>query len=180
VITIDFPRYVKAKGYPNILNVFLFNPGFRFVFLMRMCQHYSRLHPFGLLARMWYKRASVRFGLQIPHATRIGKGFFLGHWGNIIINAGTIIGANCNIAQGVTLGVVNMGDKKGCPVIGDRVWIGANAVVVGNVKIGNDVLIAPLAYVNFDVPDRCTVIGNPGQIIQQKGSEGYVNYLVST
>ncbi len=66
----------------------------------------------------------------------------------------------------------------GCPVIGDRVWIGANAVVVGRITIGDDVLIAPLSFVNFDVPDKAVVAGNPAKIINYNGSEGYVNYII--
>ena len=54
--------------------------------------------------------------------------------------------------------------------IGDNCWIGTNAVIVGNVKIGSDVLIAPLTYVNFDVPDHSIVIGNPGRIIPRENA----------
>ena len=54
--------------------------------------------------------------------------------------------------------------KNGCPVISDEVWIGANSVIVGKIKIGKNVLIAPNAYVNFDVPENSIVIGNPGVI----------------
>ena len=97
----------------------------------------------------------------------------------IVINNKSILGDNCNIHQGVTIGNVNRGKNIGCPVIGNRVWIGANAVVVGGITIGNDVLIAPLSFVNFDIPDNAVVAGNPAKIINYKGSEGYVNYLVS-
>ena len=65
-----------------------------------------------------------------------------------------MIGKNINIATGVTVGQKNRGERKGCPIIGDNVWIGTNSVIVGNITIGTDVLIAPLAYVNFDVPDH--------------------------
>jgi serine O-acetyltransferase len=60
----------------------------------------------------------------------------------------------------------------------DRVWIGANAVVVGKITIGNDVLIAPLTYVNFDLPDKAVVAGNPAKIVNYNGSFGYVNDIV--
>ena len=73
----------------------------------------------------------------------------------------------------------NRGRRKGVPTIGDCVSIGINATVVGNIKIGNDVIIAPNSFVNFDVPDHSVVIGNPG-IIHQKNeaTEGYVGFLV--
>lgn len=84
------------------------------------------------------------------------------------------MGENCNISQGVTIGNISRGKLKGCPIIGNRVWIGANAVVVGNIKIGNDVLMAPLTYVNCDLPDGAVVSGNPLKILSYKGSGVYV------
>jgi serine O-acetyltransferase len=102
----------------------------------------------------------------------------MGHYGNIVINQGAILGKNCCVAQGVTIGYVSRGRRKGYPTIGDRVWIGANAVVVGNIAVGNDVLIAPLAYVNFDVPDNAVVLGNPGEIVNYNGSQGYVKNII--
>lgn len=105
--------------------------------------------------------------IQIPWGTKIGKGFYIGHFGRIIINEAVIIGNNVNIATGVTIGQESRGKRKGTPTIGNEVWIGTNAVVVGNIKIGNNVLIAPLSYVNFDVPDNSIVIGNPAKIIEK-------------
>jgi serine O-acetyltransferase len=178
VIHQDFGRYVKSKNSLNWFWIFMSSPGYRFMIFYRVCNKTSKSNPIGLLARIWYKRLQVKYGYQIPFTAKIGKGLFLGHFGNIVINQGVSMGENCNIAQGVTLGYISVGDKKGCPKIGDRVWIGANAVVVGNISIGNDVLIAPLTFVNFDVPEGSTVMGNPGKIINSKGSAGYIKNLV--
>lgn len=96
-----------------------------------------------------------------------------------MINIGAKIGQNCNIAHNVTIGQTNRGDKKGCPIIGNQVWIGTGSVVVGKVYIGNNVLIAPLTYVNFDVPDNSIVVGNPGKVISRvNATEGYINRKV--
>lgn len=74
------------------------------------------------------------------------------------------------------IGQENRGKRKGTPIIGNEVWIGANAVIVGNVKIGNDVLIAPLSYVNFDVPDHSIVVGNLAKIISKEfATKDYIN-----
>lgn len=171
----DLPRYLKKGGSSSFLRNFFLHPGFRFMVLHRMCNRYASFHPLGILARWWHGRLKVKFGFQIPHVTKIGKGFFLGHFGNIVINQGVKIGSNCNVAQGVTIGQVNRGEKVGCPTIGDRVWIGANAVIVGNIKIGNDVLIAPLSYVSADVPHNAVVAGNPAKVISFDGTTGYIN-----
>lgn len=73
------------------------------------------------------------------------------------------------------LGQIDFGAKAGVPRIGDNVFLGTNSIVVGKIKIGNDVLIAPGAYVNFDVPDHSIVIGNPGKIIaKENATRGYI------
>lgn len=67
------------------------------------------------------------------------------------------------------------GKRRGNPVIGDNVWIGSNACVVGNITIGDDVLIAPLSFVNFDVPSHSIVVGNPAVVkYKENATEGYI------
>ena len=117
--------------------------------------------------------------IQIPYKTEIGEGFYIGHLGSVVINPMAVIGKNVNIAQGVTIGQENRGARKGAPRIGNEVWIGANAVIVGNITIGDDVLIAPLSFVNFDVPSHSIVIGNPAKIIhRENATEGYISNKV--
>ncbi len=117
--------------------------------------------------------------IQIPARAKIGEGFYIGHTGRIIVNPGVVIGKNVNIATGVTIGRENRGKREGVPVIGNNCWIGTNSVIVGNVKIGNDVLIAPLTFVNFDVPDHSVVVGNPAKIIhKENATEGYISRTV--
>lgn len=107
-----------------------------------------------------------------------GGGLYIGHPYCITINPQSVIGENCNIHKGVTIGQENRGTRKGVPIIGNRVWIGVNATVIGKITIGNDVLIAPNSYVNFDVPPHSIVIGNPGNVIfRENATEGYINNL---
>lgn len=175
----DLYRYSgRAYSLQLFFRYFFSHPGFRFVALLRFCQRYSKVNPVGILSRLYFKRLQVRFGFQIPHTCKIGAGLFLGHFGNIVVNQGVEIGCNCNIAQGVTLGYVSRGSKKGCPKIGDRVWIGPNAVVIGNISVGNDVLIAPLSLVNSDVADKSVLQGNPSTVVSTNGSGGYVKNLI--
>ena len=96
-----------------------------------------------------------------------------------MVNNNAIIGRNCNIAHGVPIGATRRGEHKGVPCIGDYVWIGTNAVLVGNIRIGNDVLIAPGAYVNFDVPNHSLVIGNPGKIVpKDRPTRNYITNVL--
>ncbi|WP_449132892.1 hypothetical protein [Senegalimassilia anaerobia] len=81
--------------------------------------------------------------------------------------------------KGVTIGQENRGKRKGAPVLGDCVWLGINSTVVGGVRLGDDVLVAPNTYVNCDVPSHSIVIGNPCKIISRDGAtDGYVNRRV--
>lgn len=135
------------------------------------------------IAKVWYRlrlrRISAKTMIQIPHATEIGAGFYIGHCGAVVINPCAVIGKNVNIAAGVTVGQENRGKRKGTPRIGNEVWIGTNAVVVGNITVGDDVLIAPLTFVNFDVPSHSVVIGNPARIIpREHATEGYIQNKV--
>ena len=115
--------------------------------------------------------------IQIPPSTKIGEGIYIGHFGSIIVNPETVIGKNFCIGAGTLIGNAQ-GKKKGVPVIGDNVFMGRNSIIIGNVKIGNNVLIAPGAFVNFDVPDHSIVIGNPGRIISRENATE--KYIVNT
>ena len=154
-------------------------PGYTYTFFFR---HASR-------ARNRFSKAFWNFFLyvtrfithiQIPAGTKIAKGFYIAHFGSIVVHSQTVIGKNFNISQGCLIGNTQ-GKRAGVPTIGDNVCLKANAIIIGNVNIGNDVLIAPGAFVNFDVPDNAVVIGNPGTIIERDSSptEKYILYPVN-
>lgn len=125
------------------------------------------------------RQCMLKTHIQIPETTKIGPGFRISHFGHIGINSGALIGKNFNIAPGAHISYAD-GRKKGVPTIGDNVILNINSVIVGNVKIGNNVLIAPNTFVNFDVPDNSIVIGSPGSIIPRDSSptEKYIVYMV--
>lgn len=152
------------------------NPNLHYIYIFRKAQKYKKKSVPGLFWRLMLRHYQIKYGFQIYPETEIGDGLYLGHWGALVINPKTRIGKNCNIAQGVTIGQQNRGKNEGFPIIGDEVWIGPNAVIVGNVSIGNNVLIAPNAYVNFDVPSDSMVMGNPGNIYPAlNATNGYIN-----
>ena len=118
--------------------------------------------------------------VEISAETVIGGGLYIGHPYCITINPKAVIGENCNIHKGVTIGQENRGKRKGSPIIGNKVLIGVNATVVGKVHIGDDVLIAPNSYVNFDVPSHSIVIGYKASVIsKQNATEDYINRLIN-
>ena len=139
----------------------------------------ARIKPLKLYYTVKLKLLSNKTYIQIPAKTQIGEGFYIGHSGRVIIHPDAKIGKNVNVSTGVTIGFENRGARKGAPIIADNCWIGANSVIVGNVKIGEDVMIAPLTFVNFDVPAHSIVIGNPAKIIyKENATKDYIQNKV--
>lgn len=117
--------------------------------------------------------------IELSEKAQIGAELYFGHAYGITINPNSKIGKNINIHKGVTIGQENRGKRKGTPTIGDMVWIGVNATIVGVITIGNDVLIAPNAYVNCDVPDHSIIFGNPCIIKHcNNATERYINRAI--
>ncbi|MGM5630197.1 serine acetyltransferase [Apibacter raozihei] len=174
----DYYR-IHGRWPGKIIFKSMVDPNFRYIYFFRKASRHSKKSLKGIFYRMVLHQLQVRFGYQIYPGTDIGEGFYLGHWGTVIINPKVKIGKNCNVAPGVTIGQTNRGDKEGVPVLGNEVWIGTNAVIVGNINIGNNVLIAPNAYVTRDVPDNSVVVGNLARIIQnEEATVGYIENKV--
>lgn len=169
----DLYRYYGEAGEPLLKKIF--RPlEIKYIKLFRKAGGCKFL-PLKLFYTLRLLGLSNKTQIQIPARTKIGEGFYIGHLGRVIVHPEAVIGKNVNVGTGVTIGAENRGKRKGAPVIGDNCWIGTNAVIVGKVNIGTDVLIAPLTYVNFDVPDHSIVVGNPGKIIpKENATQGYV------
>ncbi len=167
----------KKTSWIDKMFLIISEPCARYMFFFRLASSYKKTNIYGFISRVWLHFLKPKFNIQIYLLAKIGKGFRLNHYGHILIGQGVTIGENCNVGQGVSIGNVSRGKYKGSPVIGDRVWIGPNSVVVGKIKIGNDVLIAPLTYVNQDLPDGAVVSGNPFVIHNYNGSGVYVKNI---
>lgn len=179
LINTDCYRYASDNSFMTRVKQRYVQTGFHYTVILRKAQ----AHPHGL-SHMWYRfrllRVSKKTGLQIGYGAVIGTGLFIGHRGTVIVNGQARLGSNVNLSPGVVIGQENRGKHAGVPQLGNRVWVGSNAVIVGKIRIGNDVLIAPNAYVNFDVPDHSIVIGNPARIIhRENATEGYCHNLVA-
>lgn len=174
----DARKYIgdKSEKYFNRLKLRFTHTSYKYTCILRKAKFYKNKNKIlYLIYRYRLLRASIKFGYQIGVEADIGKGLYLGHRGAVVVNSKAILGENISIAQGVTIGQENRGKRQGVPTIGNKVWLGANAVVVGKINIGDDVLIAPNAYVNFDVPDHSIVVGNPAKIIsRENATDGYL------
>jgi len=179
LIKCDLHRKCGRHDRVYLIQSIFKEPGFRYIYLMRKVSAYHKRHPVGMLWRVLLKRCSARYGMQISPETRIGKGFSLLHWGPMVISHAAVMGDYCTVSQGVTIGLSPRGGNSGVPTLGNRVWIGPNAVVVGGISIGDNVLIGPNSYVNFDVPANSIVIGNPGKVIEsENATDGYIENML--
>jgi serine O-acetyltransferase len=120
------------------------------------------------------KMTEIITGISIPYSAQIGDHFYIGHFGGIIINASAVIGNNCNISQGVTIGISGRGERRGVPIIGNNVYIGANAVVAGDISVGDNVVIGANSLVTESVEPNITVVGVPARKVSENSSENYI------
>lgn len=174
----DLYRFSSSVGYKSLLSSIFKSEGFRFIFLWRISRSFDVINPFGFLSRLFLKHYTYKYGIQIPRTVKIGAGFLIPHHGGIVLNSKSIIGANCTLMHNVTLGNTKRGSRQGAPTIGDSVYIGPGAVIVGKIQIGNNVLIAPNSYINIDIPSDSIVLGNPCIIKPDKNAtSGYINNI---
>ena len=177
----DLYRHLQGqRGWRAGLRAYRLVPGFRFMFWLRlaaMTRASGGLWKLAHLgARLMHKRLRLRFGISIPYTTRIGPGFYIGHWGGIVVNEAVLIGRNCNISQGVTIGQLNRGARRGVPVIGDAVYIGPGAAILGAVTVGSGCAIGANAVVSRDLCRNAVAVGVPARVISTAGSAGYVDF----
>lgn len=179
LINTDLYRYTRETNFISLIRCAYDNPGFTYTFWWRLCSYLIKKKiskiAFYYLCKFILSHYKYKYGIDIPIGLPIGKGLYIGHFGGIVIGADVRIGDNFNLSHGVTLGQVNRGSNKGSPTIGDNVYIGPGAKVIGNVIIGNNVAIGANCVVVKSIPDKGVVVGIPGKIVSYHGSEGYVN-----
>jgi serine O-acetyltransferase len=179
LIQSDYRKHQKYGGHFFV--IFFFAQGFWAVFQYRIANYiYTNVRIpiirqlLLFLCLIGQKMMEIVAGISIPATAKIGHSFYIGHFGGILISPEAIIGTNCNISQGVSIGVSGLGEKRGIPVIGNNVYIGANSVVAGKIIIGNNVLIGACSMVNRSLSDADVALGVPAVVVSQNGSKGYI------
>ena len=122
--------------------------------------------PLKVLSFLLTKWCVVFMEMDLDPQARIGGGLYIGHIGGVHINPGAIWGVICDVAHRVTIGASAMG-RQGIPVIGNNVYIGTGATLVGKIKVGDGAKIAANTLVITNVPAGATVMGVPGRIIMR-------------
>jgi serine O-acetyltransferase len=183
----DLKRISKSQNIIVLIRFFISNASFKITFWYRV-GHFlqnkignSNNRATKLLLSIIYvfvflihKHNQYLTGIQIPFETKIGKSLFFAHFSCIIINSSAIIGDNCTIFQGVTIGSKR---GEGVPVIGNNCVIAAGSKIIGDVKIGNNVEVGANAVVVKDIPDNAVVGGIPAKILNMNGEKICKLYL---
>jgi len=123
----------------------------------------------------WRKLLEVTTGVCLPHTATIGPGLYLNHYGPIILNKHAVVGENCDISNGVTIGVSGRGEQRGVPIVGSNVYIGPNATVAGKIRVGDGARISANSLVIEDVPPGALVSGVPASVVilESRGADSH-------
>lgn len=147
------------------MEVFLY-PSFKVMLSYRRAHKlYLKGHYFW--ARLISQRAARKTGIEIHPGAQIGSGLFIDHGNGVIIGETTIIGDNCTLYQGVTLGGTGKEQGKRHPTLGNNVMVSAGAKVLGSFKIGDNSKIGAGSVVLHEVPANSTVVGVPGRVVKR-------------
>lgn len=123
--------------------------------------------PIGFVHLVSHKFCEIFFGISIGVTAKIGRRINIEHFGYIVIHGNAVIGDDCLIRQGVTIGNKSSKSPLDAPTIGNRVSIGAGAIIIGKITIGDDVIIGANAVVTKDVGNHCVAVGVPAQVISR-------------
>ncbi len=150
------------------LEVFLLYSGFHAICHHRIAHFYYR-HKLFFLARLTSQLNKFFTGVEIHPAAKIGPGLFIDHGTGVVIGETTVIGSNCTIYQGATLGGTGKDVGKRHPTLGNNVMIGAGAKVLGPFTVGDNSKIAANAVVLDTVPPDSTAVGVPARVVRRGG-----------
>jgi serine O-acetyltransferase len=153
----------------STVSIVLNSPGMRAIWAYRR-QHWLWTHGHPLLARTLSTRSRRKFGVEIHPAATIGRRFLIDHGMGIVIGETCVIGDDCMIYQGVTLGGTGKQSGKRHPTLENNVTVGVGASVLGNITLHEGAKVGGGAVVVKDVPAYCTVVGVPGHIATQCGT----------
>lgn len=162
----DFGRLRAVKGWSlgrALVDAFLLDSGFQALVAYRLG---SALRRAGVpllpaLCRRWAIGACA---IDLLPGAQIGPGCIVAHGIGLVVGGRTVIGADCTLLHGVTLGEARF-DELDCPRLGDRVTVGAGAIVLGAVTVGDDALIGAGSVVLADVPAGARVAGVPARVL---------------
>ncbi len=155
----------KDPAAKNILHVILLYQGFH-ILLFHKVSHFLYKNKLYFLARLISQIGRLLTGIEIHPGAKLGRRLFIDHGMGVVIGETAVVGNNCTIYHGVTLGGTSCERIKRHPTLKDNVIVGCGAQIIGNIVIGNNVKIGANTVVLENIPDNSTVVGIKGQIIK--------------
>lgn len=145
-------------------------PGFRAMFMYRLGVWRMRLRlrivrvPFSVLYRFLHRYVRNHYGIEVHYTAKIGRRFCIAHQNGVVIHEHAVIGDDCTIRQGVTLGANAKYEMQG-PTLGNHVDVGAGAMILGKVKVGDNSRIGANAVITMNVPANSLAVAQPARVI---------------
>lgn len=150
------------------LEIMLLYPGFKAVRMHRKA-HWFYNHKMFFIARFISQRCVKKTNIEIHPGAQIGRRFFIDHGTGVVIGETAVIGDDCTIYQGATLGGTGKDKGKRHPTLGNNVMVGAGAKVLGPFKVGDNSNIAAGSVVLSEIPENSTAVGTPARVVKQNG-----------
>ena len=166
-LSIVFDRDPAARSYLEIITTY---PGVHAILFHRLAHLFWRI-KFYWVARVISYLSRIITGIEIHPGAIIGRRFFIDHGMGVVIGETAIIGDDCTIYHGVTLGGTSWKQGKRHPTLEDQVVIGAGAKILGPITIGNGAKIGSNAVVVKDIPKNATAVGIPARIVDDKAQK---------
>jgi serine O-acetyltransferase len=171
----DLSAYRQSVPGKSPFGYYRMFPGFKFCCWLRLygCLKSKRIFILRILASLAARKLqkiAQKHGIQINPETSIKGGLYIPHSGGIVVNPRTQIGKNCYLSHNVTIGKAHTGAKAGVPTIGNDVFIGPGAVLLGNIKIGDNSAIGANSVALEDVPSGVFAAGAPAKMITEKSA----------
>lgn len=162
--------FEAAANYGQESKNFLIYPHFYYIKVLRIAEHYYRCSKVNSFFNIFYYSTRLKLhvlGLLLGFTIPINvfqKGLSIAHYGTIVVNSDAKVGLNCRLHPGVTIGAV----RGLAPIIGDNVFLGPGVVVLGNIKVGNNVHIGANSLVDFSISDNSRVTIATAQVSKYK------------
>jgi len=166
-----FDRDPAAKSWVEVVTCY---PGLHALWIHRI-NHWLWNHGIRLIARFSSQITRFFFAIEIHPGAQIGRRLFIDHGTGVIIGETSVIGDDCTLYQGVTLGGTGKEKGKRHPTLGDGVYVGAGAKILGNITIGENCRVGAGSVVLHNVPPNSTIVGVPGHIVLRDGKRVVIN-----
>ena len=175
----DEAALARDPSADSLSDIRRFSVGARIVRSYRR-QHWLYAHGHRTLALWLAKRSRIKYGADIHPAARIGRRLVIDHGIGVVIGGTAIIGDDCLIYQGATLGMTGKHGGKRHPTLGSGVMVGAGSILLGAITVGDGVRVGAGSVVVDDVPANTTVVGNPARVVRTRECPLFEDFVCVT